>query len=81
MSKRRFILMCLLPFVLGIIPLIVFILSPAENTMLNGFMFGAASMGMFSPYSDVYNVITVLRQTKKNEKIMFYEEDLYRIDE
>ncbi len=81
MSRRRFILMCLLPFVLGIIPLIVFILSPAENTMLNGFMFGAASMGMFSPYSDVYNVITVLRQTKKNEKIMFYEEDLYRIDE
>ena len=38
--------------------------------MLNGFMFGAASMGMFSPYSDVYNVITVLRQTKKNEKII-----------
>lgn len=79
MSRQRFILMCLLPFVLGIIPLAIFILSPAENTILNGFMFGIASIGMVSPYPDVYNVIIVLNQTKKYDKIMFYENDLYRI--
>ena len=79
MSRQRFILMCLLPFVLGIIPLAIFILSPAENTILNGFMFGTASIGMVSPYPDVYNVIIVLNQTKKYDKIMFYEDDLYRI--
>ncbi len=38
-------------------------------------------MGMVSPYADVYNVISVLRHTKKNDKVMFYEDDLYRISE
>ncbi len=81
MGRSRFILMSLLPFVLGIVPLAVFILSPAGNTIWNGFMFGMASMGMVSPYADVYNVISVLRHTKKNDKVMFYEDDLYRISE
>ena len=81
MTRERFILMSLLPFVLGIFPLAVFIFSPADNRVLNGLMFGIASMGMVSPYPDVYNVLTVLTQSKKKDKIMFYEDDLFRISE
>jgi len=81
MTRARFILMSLLPFVLGIFPLAVFIVSPAENRVLNGFMFGMAGMGMVSPYLDVYNVLAVLKQSKRGDRIMFYEDDLYIISE
>lgn len=79
LSRARFILMCLLPFVLGIVPLAVFVFSPAENQVLNGLMFGMACMGMVSPHFDVFNVIVVLKQSNKTDKIMFYEDDIYRI--
>lgn len=79
MKRKRFILMCLLPFVLGIVPLAVFFASPADQTILNGFMFGLSAMGMISPYLDVYNVWIVLRNTQKEDHVMFYEEGLYRV--
>lgn len=56
LKRRRFIVMCLLPFVLGIIPLLIFIVSPAEYRELNGLMFGMSCLGMVSPFPDVYNV-------------------------
>lgn len=79
MKIKRFILMCLLPFILGIVPLLVFLFSPAENRTLNGLMFGMACMGMVSPFPDVYNVLAVLKYSRKNDKIMFYEDDLFQI--
>ncbi len=79
LKRSRFILMCLLPFLLGIIPLSLFILAPAECTIFNGVMFGMACMGMTSPYPDVYNVILVMKQSNKNHKIMFYGDDIYKI--
>ena len=81
MSRQRFILMSLLPFVLGIIPLLAFVISPAEYKILNGLMFGMAAMGMVSPSADVYNVIIVSRQAKKTDKLLFFEDDLYKICE
>ncbi len=81
MTRARFIFMSLLPFVLGVLPLAVFIFSPADNRVLNGLMFGMAGMGMVSPCPDVYNVLAVLKQSKKTDKIMFYEDDLFRISE
>lgn len=48
---------------------------------MNGLMFGMACVGMVSPYFDVYNVIAVLKQSRKTDKIMFFEDDLYRIAE
>lgn len=78
-TRKRFIVMSILPFILGIIPLLIFICSSPENTVLNGLMFGMACMGMVSPYPDVYNIILVLKQTHKNDKIMFHKDDLYRI--
>lgn len=79
LKRSRFILMCLLPFLLGLIPLILFILSSPHETVFNALMFGMACMGMVSPFPDVYNVILVLKQTKNTDKIMFYGDDIYRI--
>lgn len=79
LKRSRFIIMCLVPFILGLIPLAVFIISPAEFRVLNGLMFGAACIGMVSPFPDVYNVITVLRSAEKNDKIMFYKDEMYKV--
>ena len=79
MIRARFILMCLLPFVLGIVPLVIFLVSPAEARFLNGVMFGIAGIGMVSPFPDVYNTFVVLKQSGKTDRIMFYEDDIYRI--
>lgn len=79
LKRFRFIAMCLLPFILGLVPLIFFIFCPAEYKIFNGIMFGMACMGMVSPFPDVYNVILVLRKTKRNDAIMFYQDDIYKI--
>ncbi len=79
LKRSRFIWMCLLPFVLGIIPLLLFFFSPSQWTIFNGVMFGMACMGMVSPCPDVYNVILVMKQSDKNSKIMFYGDDVYKI--
>ena len=79
LKRDRFILMCLLPFVLGVVPFILFLISPAEFRVFNGLNFGMACMGMVSPFPDVYNVFTVLRRSEKNDSIMFYKNDMYKI--
>lgn len=79
LKRKRFILMCLLPFILGIVPLLIFIMSPAQCRELNGVMFGMACMGMVSPFPDVLNVIIVLKNVNKNESVMFYKSDMYKI--
>lgn len=79
LKRQRFIMMSLLPFILGIVPLLVFVFSPTEFRILNGLMFGMACMGMVSPFPDVYNVITVLREADKNDAIMFYKDDIYKV--
>ncbi len=77
LQRNRFILMCLLPFVLGILPLLIFMISLPNALFVNGILFGMACMGMISPYyMDVYNVRLVLKQTKSSDKIMFYDEDM-----
>lgn len=79
LKRDRFILMCLLPFVLGVVPFILFLISPAEFRVFNGLNFGMACMGMVSPFPDVYNVLTILRRSEKNDSIMFYKSDMYKI--
>ena len=81
MKRIRFVIMCLLPFVLGIIPWVLFIVLPADNTVLGGLMFGMACVGMVSPAPDVLNVILVMKQVKKGERVMFYGEDMYKISQ
>ena len=79
LRRDRFILMCLLPFVLGLVPFILFVISPAEFRVFNGLNFGMACMGMVSPFPDVFNVLTVLRNSEKGDSIMFYKNDMYKI--
>lgn len=79
LSKTRFIVMSLLPYILGIIPLIYFILSSSSNLILNAILWGMAFMGLASPYPDAYNVYQVIKQVPKDKKFQFYEDDTYYI--
>lgn len=79
LKRSRFVIMSLLPFILGIVPLTVFLCSSPELVALNGIMFGMACIGMVSPYPDVYNVGIVLKQSEKDDSIMFYNDEMYRI--
>lgn len=79
LKRTRFVIMCLLPFILGIVPLTVFLCSSPDLSALNGIMFGMAFIGMVSPYPDVYNTGIVLKQAEKSDSIMFYKDDMYRI--
>lgn len=79
LKRNRFIFMSLLPFLLGIIPLTLFIISPHENIIFNSLMFGTAYMGIVSPFPDVYNIYLILKQTKSKDSIMFYKNDMYCI--
>lgn len=79
LKQIRFIIMCLLPLILGLIPLSVFIFSSPNSVTFNGIMFGMAGVGLVSPYPDIYNVLIALKQTKKDDSIMFYKDDMYRI--
>ena len=78
MSKKRFILMCLLPFVLGVIPLLILIIF--NNSIICSLCIGLMFFGMISPYPDVYNVIQVIKKVPKNKKVLFYEDSLAYID-
>ena len=77
MKRDRFVLMSLLPLVLGVLPILVFWISPAALESWNSFWFGLAIMGLISPYTDCYNVYQVLRQTPKGCYIQFYGDDMY----
>ncbi len=79
LSRGRFLVMSLLPMVLGIFPLAGFVLSPETNRTLNGVLFGLAAMGLISLYPDYFNVYQVLKQTKKGCFLQFEKEDLYAI--
>lgn len=80
LERKRFVLMCLLPFVLGIVPIALFWLLPGDMSALNSFLFGLAAMGLSSPYPDCYNVFLVMKQTPKNASIQFYKDDMYFIN-
>lgn len=60
-KRERFIFMSLLPTLLGVIPLILFLISDPENHVINSVYFSTAAMGLFSPYPDYYNVYSVLK--------------------
>ena len=79
LTRRRFVLMSILPFVLGLLPLGLFILGKPEWRIFNGLMFGMAGIGMVSPFPDVYNVLTVLRKAERTDYIMFCQDDLFRV--
>lgn len=80
LKRWRFILMSLLPLLLGVIPIAIFILSPAQYKAWNGFWFGAAAVGLISPYPDFYNVYQVLKHTPKKCSVQFAGDDMYWVE-
>lgn len=79
LKRSRFIVMSLLPLVLGIVPILIFCVTSSSHVKLNGFCYGLSIIGLVSPYPDLYNVFQVLRQTENNCTLQFYEDDLYSI--
>jgi len=78
-KRVRFVIMSLLPISLGIIPIILFWIIPIDYIPINSLLFGMSIMGLVSPYPDFYNVYQVFRQTPKDCKIQFWEDDMYWI--
>ncbi len=78
MSKRRFIIMCLLPFILGIASLLILVIT--NNSVICSLSFGMMCMSLISPYPDVYNVFQVIKKVPKGKKVLFYEDTLSYID-
>lgn len=73
-SRGRFILMSLLPVILGIVPMIIFIVS--KNQVLNSIMWPMGMIGLISPSPDYLNVYTILRTVPKNAVIQDDEDGL-----
>lgn len=80
LKRKRFILMSLLPLLLGIVPVLIFWVSPIGLKEWNSFWFGFSMMGLISPYTDYYNVYQVLKQTPKGCSIQFWGDDTFWIE-
>lgn len=61
--KKRFILMELLPIILGIVPIAIFMIS--NNQIFNSIMWAMGVIGLVSPSPDYLNVYLVLKQVPK----------------
>lgn len=81
LKRLRFVLMSLLPMVLGVVPILLFWILPPEYKMVNGLMFGMSMMGLTSPAVDIYNVCKVLGETPRGCTLQFYGDSLYYCDE
>lgn len=77
LSRRRFIWMSLLPLILGIVPLIGFLIASPGYRTLNGILFGMAAMGMVSPYPDLFHVFMILRQAPPGALLQYCGNDLF----
>ena len=80
LKKWRFILMSLFPLALGILPIVLFWISPIEWKAWNSLCFGFSIMGLISPYPDCYIVYQVLKQTPSRCYIQNYGDDTYWIE-
>lgn len=77
LRRWRFVLMSLLPIVLGIVPITLFWVLPSELKVVNGLMLGMAMMGLTSPAVDFYNVYKVFRGTPRGCILQFRGDSLY----
>ena len=79
LSRVRFAVMSLLPYILGLIPLIAFQLISPDNRALTSILFVLALMGSISPYPDAYNVYYMIKHIPKGSKVLFCGDDTYYI--
>lgn len=76
-SWRRFMAMSLLPTLLGLIPLLVFLLAPASWGKTMGACWSMAVMGLLSPMPDYMNVSCVRRQVPKGATLQTTNSGFY----
>lgn len=76
-SRGRFVVMSLAPVVLGIIPLVIFILCPADMKAVLTVCVVPSFMGLISPSPDYMDVILVLRQVPRGARIQASNEGLF----
>ena len=77
LTKGRFIIMSLAPAVLGIIPLIVFIVTPKIMKPVLTICMVSAFMGLISPAPDYMDVMSVLGKAPKGAVICDSPDGLY----
>ncbi len=78
-SKGRYILMSLAPVLLGIVPLIAFLVCPIREKALLTLCIVPAFMGMISPAPDYMDVISIIRQVPNGALIQASNDGLYWI--
>lgn len=64
-SKKKYIISSLLPALIGIIPLIGFIICPISFTQLNSFLWIFGTINLLTPIVDYIDVLEVLRKVPK----------------
>lgn len=77
LSRRRFIVMSLAPLLLGAVPLLVFILCPADAKALLTICLVPSFMGLISPAPDYMDVLSVIRQVPPGATIRAANDGLY----
>ena len=75
-SRRRFIVMSLMPMLLGIIPLAVFMLGPS-SPVLSAICIPAGIIGMLSPMPDYMDVHMVHKQAPEGAYIQSQNDGFY----
>ncbi|HPF86747.1 MAG TPA: DUF3267 domain-containing protein [Candidatus Limiplasma sp.] len=76
-SKRRFIVMSLLPAVLGIVPLCLFILSPVSWQIASAVCWPAGMIGLVSPCQDYWDVHNVRKHVADGASIQSQNDGWY----
>ena len=77
-TRKRYIIMSLAPALIGIVPLILFIVLPITCKPLLSFCIVFAFYGLILPCPDYMDVIAVLKQTKKENMIQAANDGLYK---
>ena len=75
-SRRRFIVMSLMPMLLGIIPLAVFLIAPS-SPIISAICIPAGIMGMLSPMPDYMDVHMVHKQVPKGTFVQSQNSGFY----
>ncbi|MDO5601535.1 MAG: DUF3267 domain-containing protein [Oscillospiraceae bacterium] len=77
LSKKRFILMCLLPMILGLLPFLLFLICPLNWPGAAAVLWPCAMVGLVSPSPDYLNVFLVCRAAPKGALIQNGKDGLY----
>ncbi len=75
-SRKRFIVMSLAPMLLGILPLLLFLIAPPSE-IISGICVPMGIVGMLSPMPDYMDVHLVCRQTSKRCVIQSQNDGIY----